>query len=177
MLIKGMPDREGRLISLVIAVWGFVVALLIAPYGSNLIAYASCGIPIVVGGFGWAWYSLAEENRVIGLSLLNVALAVGSVVALFLITTVRFRNEIAGRSVHGTVIGTERSSNHQYPVVVIMDSGRVIRLEGVAEEFFLMAHTDDRFEKRAGAVVGLLNGKATPILESSLLDMVRTGIR
>lgn len=166
---------KGFLIAVVIFFWGLVVALLIAPYGDGFIAYARYCIPIAICGLGWAWYSLAEENRVIGRSLPNILIGVGSLVAFFLMTTVHFRNEMAGRAVEGIVIETERSSNHQYPVVIIEDGGEIVRLEGVAEEFFHAAHKEDRVEKRAGAVMGLLNGKVTPILDSSILDLIRLG--
>ena len=163
------------LVAVVIFFWGLVAALLIAPYGDGFISYARYCIPIAVGGIGWAWYWLAEENRIIGQSLPNVIIAISSVVALVLITTVSFRNEIAGRDVHGTIINTERSSNHQYPSMTILDSGVTVRFEGIAEGFFQVAHEQDRVEKRAGAVVALLNGKVTPILEPSILDTIRMG--
>jgi hypothetical protein len=168
---------KGFLVFVAALVWGLVAALLIAPYGDGFIAYARYCIPIAVCGLCWAWYSLAEENRVIGQSLPNILIGGGSMVAFFLMTTVNFRNAIAGSAVEGTVIGTERSPNHQYPVVIIADGGETVRLEGVAEEFFQIVHKEDRVEKRAGAVVGLLNGKVTPILESSILDLIRLGTR
>ena len=119
-----------------------------------------------------------NDNRGLGHYLLNGCLGIGAVLALVLITTLGFRNEIAGRSIDGVILNTERSSNHQYPVVVITNGhGGEVRLEGVAEEFFQVAHMQDRVEKRAGAVVGVVNGKVTPILESSILDTIRMGVR
>ncbi len=176
-LLAEINTMKAFLATVAVFVWGLVALLLIAPYGDGFIAYARYCTPIAVCGLGWAWYSLAEENRIIGQSLPSILIGIGSVVGLILMTTVSFRNEIAGTAVEGAVIDTERSSNHQYPVVIIANGGEVVRLEGVAEEFFQTAHKEDRVEKRAGAVVGLLNGKVTPILESSILDLIRLGTR
>ena len=168
---------KGFLIAILMMLWGLMAALLIAPYGDGFISYARYCTPITVCCFGWAWYWLAGENRIIGHGLPNVLIAISSAVTLFLITTVSFRNEIAGKEILGTITGTGRSSNHQYPVVRISGLDGKGRLEGVAEDFFQSAHKEDHVEKRAGAVVALLNGKPTPIIRRSILDAIRLGTR
>ncbi len=165
------------LILVAMLVWGLVAVLLIAPYGDGFISYASYCLPIPVCGAGWAWYHVAGENRIIGHLVPNVLIGVGSVVILLLITTVSFRNEIAGKELDGAILGLERSSNHQYPVVTISNGGGGLRFEGIADEFFQAAREGDRVEKRAGAVVAMLNGKAIPIVEPSFLDAIRRGTR
>ena len=156
----------------VVLVWAIVGLMLVLPYGGQFLEYCYLGIPVLAVTVLCAiliarkWKSFKEY-------LACGCVLFGALVSYFLITTVSFRNDIAGASIDGTIVKVGRSRNHNYPAIEIADDrGTTTRFEAVSEQL-LTALPSDRISKRRGARSGTLNGQPVEFLELSPLDVFR----